>query len=169
MAPAAPNFPRYHCACASSSTSLQPSATHPSTTHSLHSLDSLYFCDDCDAIRCERCVQVEITSYYCPNCLFEVPNASVRAERNRYAAIDLQSHNASKLTCLTQSYSEDAHEIASNAPTAHQPFTSSLQTRQRHPSHPLLFKLVWDSRRISYNAKVANGPVRRSICLSRSL
>ena len=104
MAPAAPNLPRYHCACASSSTSLQPSATHPSTTHSLHSLDSLYFCDDCDAIRCERCVQVEITSYYCPNCLFEVPNASVRAERNRYAAIDINSHNASKLTRLTESF-----------------------------------------------------------------
>ena len=25
--------------------------------------------------------------YYCPNCLFEVPTASVKAEKNRYASV----------------------------------------------------------------------------------
>ena len=35
------------------------------------------------AIRCNRCGSVEVNGYYCPNCLFEVPSASVRAEKNR--------------------------------------------------------------------------------------
>nr|CAG8434249.1 15010_t:CDS:2 [Entrophospora candida] len=45
-------------------------------------ISKLYFCDDCHQIRCPRCVQEEIVCYYCPNCLFEVPTASVKSERN---------------------------------------------------------------------------------------
>ncbi|CAG8694880.1 20668_t:CDS:2 [Cetraspora pellucida] len=48
-------------------------------------ISKLYFCDDCYQIRCPRCVQEEIVCYYCPNCLFEVPTASVKSERNRCA------------------------------------------------------------------------------------
>ncbi|CAJ0758009.1 12234_t:CDS:2 [Entrophospora sp. SA101] len=40
-------------------------------------ISKLYFCDDCHQIRCPRCVQEEIVCYYCPNCLFEVPTATV--------------------------------------------------------------------------------------------
>lgn len=36
-------------------------------------------------MRCNRCVSFEVSGYYCPNCLFEVPSASVRAEKNRCA------------------------------------------------------------------------------------
>ncbi|KAJ3100083.1 hypothetical protein HDU97_002519 [Phlyctochytrium planicorne] len=45
----------------------------------------LYYCDYCLTTRCPYCVQDEIVCYYCPNCLFEVPTASVKAERNRCA------------------------------------------------------------------------------------
>ncbi|KAJ1677101.1 hypothetical protein EV182_006872, partial [Spiromyces aspiralis] len=45
----------------------------------------LYFCDDCGMIRCPRCVLSEPAGYYCPNCLFEVPTASVRSDKNRCA------------------------------------------------------------------------------------
>lgn len=38
----------------------------------LYPLSRLYFCEDCHQIRCPSCVQDEIMSYYCPNCLFEV-------------------------------------------------------------------------------------------------
>lgn len=38
----------------------------------LYPLSWLYFCEDCHEIRCPQCVQDEIVSYYCPNCLFEV-------------------------------------------------------------------------------------------------
>ena len=54
-----------------------------SSSYSFHPLHTLYFCEECDAVRCNRCVSVEVSGYYCPNCLFEVPSASVRAEKNR--------------------------------------------------------------------------------------
>ena len=48
-----------------------------------HDLSSLYFCEECDAIRCPRSISYEGMVHYCPNCLFEVPSASVRSQRNR--------------------------------------------------------------------------------------
>lgn len=42
----------------------------------LYPLSRLYFCEDCHQIRCPSCVQDEIMSYYCPNCLFEVKSIS---------------------------------------------------------------------------------------------
>lgn len=64
----------YHCPC-------EP----PTSLHAYHPLPTLYFCDECDDVRCPACVLCEVASYYCPNCLFEVPQASVRAEKNRCA------------------------------------------------------------------------------------
>lgn len=87
----------YHCPCTSvPSTSavvvtsvagtplVAPPPQHPSHQFGFHKLPNLYFCEECDAIRCNRCVSIEVSGYYCPNCLFEVPSASVRAEKNRY-------------------------------------------------------------------------------------
>ena len=95
-------------------TSIDASATgrHLLSTQAsnyLYPLSRLYFCEDCHQIRCPSCVQDEIVSYYCPNCLFEVikvvilnvyiyiynmliffffiyfqvPTASVKSEKNR--------------------------------------------------------------------------------------
>jgi dynactin-4 len=72
----------YHCPCLSTS-DIPPPPHLPSSSHSFHPLNTLFFCEECDAVRCNRCVSVEVSSYYCPNCLFEVPSASVRAEKNR--------------------------------------------------------------------------------------
>jgi dynactin-4 len=47
-------------------------------------LANLLFCEDCNQVRCPRCVQDEIVSYYCPSCLFEVPSSTVKSEGNRY-------------------------------------------------------------------------------------
>ncbi|KAJ7284712.1 dynactin subunit 4 [Mycena rebaudengoi] len=74
----------YHCPCLSHST-VPPPPHLPSSSHSFHPLHSLFFCEECDAVRCNRCVSIEVSGYYCPNCLFEVPSASVRAEKNRCA------------------------------------------------------------------------------------
>ncbi|KAI8587356.1 dynactin p62 family-domain-containing protein [Geranomyces variabilis] len=49
----------------------------------LFPLPRLYFCQECARVCCPLCVAEEIACYYCPNCLFEVPTASVKAERNR--------------------------------------------------------------------------------------
>ncbi|KAF5333012.1 hypothetical protein D9758_015186 [Tetrapyrgos nigripes] len=74
----------YHCPCLSTSP-IPPPPHLPSSSHSFHPLHTLFFCEECDAVRCNRCVSVEVSGYYCPNCLFEVPSASVRAEKNRCA------------------------------------------------------------------------------------
>ena len=72
----------YHCACASE-VAVPPPPSLASSSASFHPLHELFFCEECDAVRCNRCVSVEVSGYYCPNCLFEVPSASVRAEKNR--------------------------------------------------------------------------------------
>lgn len=76
----------YHCPCLSSAVA-PPAPNLPSSSHVFHPLSSLYFCEECDAVRCNRCVFIEVSGYYCPNCLFEVPSASVRAEKNRCVGI----------------------------------------------------------------------------------
>ncbi len=75
----------YHCTCTSASiaSDIPPPPTVASSTFAFQPLHALYFCEECDRVRCNRCVAVEVSGYYCPNCLFEVPSASVRAEKNR--------------------------------------------------------------------------------------
>ncbi|KAI0297657.1 dynactin p62 family-domain-containing protein [Russula brevipes] len=74
----------YHCPCLSADP-VPPPPNMPSSSYSFHPLHELFFCEECDAVRCNRCVSVEVSGYHCPNCLFEVPSASVRAEKNRCA------------------------------------------------------------------------------------
>ncbi|KAK9454861.1 dynactin p62 family-domain-containing protein, partial [Dipodascopsis uninucleata] len=38
--------------------------------YALHSLNNLYFCDVCMALRCQRCVVDEVIQTYCPSCLY---------------------------------------------------------------------------------------------------
>lgn len=98
MQPANP-FVYYHCGCpdfyqgtgrSTDAGNSRDSTTDPSSTDdrppyvpfdtssatdtdfSLFPLSRLYFCEDCHQIRCPSCVQDEVISYYCPNCLFEV-------------------------------------------------------------------------------------------------
>jgi len=59
-----------------------------SETQGSQPLSRLYFCDSCDEIRCTKCTQDEIVCYYCPNCLFDVPTASVKMEKHKYACLD---------------------------------------------------------------------------------
>ncbi|KAJ2758661.1 hypothetical protein H4S06_002601, partial [Coemansia sp. BCRC 34490] len=60
------------------------SATHTKRLLPLcaSTIESLYYCDDCSELRCTRCVIEEPAGYHCPNCLFDVPSASVRGEKN---------------------------------------------------------------------------------------
>ncbi|PWN37902.1 uncharacterized protein FA14DRAFT_142568 [Meira miltonrushii] len=67
----------YHCPC---STNFTPSFGPIQPSTSSFQLPSLYFCDDCDSIRCDQCTTKELTVYYCPNCLFDVPLASIKSE-----------------------------------------------------------------------------------------
>ena len=60
----------------------------PRSKYSLYPLEYLLYCEDCQQIRCQRCVNEEIVTYFCPNCLFEVPSNSLRSEGTRYEASD---------------------------------------------------------------------------------
>ena len=88
------------CPCSDPSTILRPDAASPTdaelddddrtfdpraprSNYSLYPLEYLLYCEDCHQIRCPRCVAEEIVTYYCPNCLFEVPGSNIKSEGNR--------------------------------------------------------------------------------------
>ncbi|GAA5822705.1 hypothetical protein JCM3770_003375 [Rhodotorula araucariae] len=76
----------FHCSCTSPFSHTRPPPADPPLSHfQHHPLAELLFCEDCDAIRCNSCATCEVACYFCPNCLFEVPSASVRGEKNRCA------------------------------------------------------------------------------------
>ncbi len=56
----------------------------PRSNYSLYPLEHLLYCEDCHQIRCPRCVNEEIVTYYFPTCLFEVPSSNLKSEGNRY-------------------------------------------------------------------------------------
>lgn len=56
----------------------------PRSNYSLYPLEHLLYCEDCHEIRCPKCALDEIVTWYCPNCLFEVPSSTVKSEGNRY-------------------------------------------------------------------------------------
>ncbi|CCJ28788.1 unnamed protein product [Pneumocystis jirovecii] len=93
-------FPYIHiyCPCSDSSIDLQENnpfsnplgilddrinTENPRSSFSHHPLQNLYFCEECYAIRCPRCIQEETISYFCPNCLFEVPRSNITNYGNR--------------------------------------------------------------------------------------
>lgn len=55
----------------------------PQSNYSLYPLEHLLYCEDCQQIRCQRCVNEEIVTYFCPSCLFEVPSSNIKSEGNR--------------------------------------------------------------------------------------
>ncbi|KAM7200910.1 dynactin subunit 4 [Naviculisporaceae sp. PSN 640] len=55
----------------------------PRANYSLYPLEHLLYCEDCHEIRCPRCIAEEIVTFYCPNCLFEVPSSNIKSEGNR--------------------------------------------------------------------------------------
>ncbi|GIZ39184.1 hypothetical protein CKM354_000257500 [Cercospora kikuchii] len=57
----------------------------PRAAYSLHPLEQLLYCDECNAPRCLRCCSEEMMCWYCPNCMFEVPSSGVKADGNRCA------------------------------------------------------------------------------------
>jgi len=55
----------------------------PRANYSLFPLEHLLYCEDCQQIRCPRCVIEETLNWYCPSCLFEVPSSVVKSDGNR--------------------------------------------------------------------------------------
>ncbi|KAL7286951.1 hypothetical protein TKK_0018891 [Trichogramma kaykai] len=61
-----PEYVQYSCSCGS-----------------LKSISKIYFCRHCLSIRCGFCVCHEVDSYYCPNCLENLPTSEVRLKKNK--------------------------------------------------------------------------------------
>ncbi|XP_031573185.1 dynactin subunit 4-like [Actinia tenebrosa] len=55
------------------------------TCSALSPLTRLYFCRHCIKLRCQLCVSHEVDSYYCPNCLENMPSAEAKLKKNRCA------------------------------------------------------------------------------------
>ncbi|KAH8701313.1 dynactin-like protein Arp1 p62 subunit RO2 [Phaeosphaeriaceae sp. PMI808] len=56
---------------------------NPRSHYALFPLEHLLYCEDCQQIRCRRCVVEETLNWYCPSCLFEVPSSVVKSDGNR--------------------------------------------------------------------------------------
>ncbi|KFY85272.1 hypothetical protein V500_08556, partial [Pseudogymnoascus sp. VKM F-4518 (FW-2643)] len=54
----------------------------PRANYSLYPIEHLLYCEICAQIRCQRCLVDEIVTWFCPNCLFEVPSSTVKTEGN---------------------------------------------------------------------------------------
>lgn len=67
----------------------------PRANFSLYPLEYLLYCVECHQIRCPRCIAEEVVTYYCPNCLFEVPGSNIKSDGNRCA-----SSRMALLACL---------------------------------------------------------------------
>ena len=55
----------------------------PRANYALFPLEHLLYCEDCNQIRCPRCIIEETLNWYCPSCLFEVPSSVVKSDGNR--------------------------------------------------------------------------------------
>ena len=82
----------YHCPHTEPPRAPLPPAYASSFTD-FSALESLYFCEECDAIRCDQCVAIEVASYYCPCCLFDVLGANVRDDKNRCVYLTPNPHH----------------------------------------------------------------------------
>ncbi|PWZ00821.1 hypothetical protein BCV70DRAFT_200087 [Testicularia cyperi] len=144
--------PSVSAAAVASSSSVPPElpAYSPAARYAFHQLESLYFCDECDQIRCNRCVTFDISSYYCPNCLFEVPGASVKAEKNRCA------RNCFICPCCTHTLSVLASDL--NSIDADGLHLTSPATSQGEPPYYLGCSFCkWDSKSIGLTFEKPTG------------
>ena len=157
----------YHCPCLSSDP-VPPPPNTPSSSYCFHPLYELFFCEECDAIRCNRCVSVEVSGYYCPNCLFEVPSASVRAEKNRCVSIFCYRTVPSVLTPL-QMRTQLLHVPQLSKHAFRRTIRPSRHRRRKNPQSeysrraalfPLLQLLQMGFRRGRYNVRKAHRPCR---------
>lgn len=96
----------------------------PRANYSLYPLEYLLYCEDCHQIRCPRCIAEEIVTYYCPNCLFEVPSSNLKSEGNR-----LVPSSPSPFACQLTRRLSDAPAAAFNVRYASAPLPSRASRR----------------------------------------
>ncbi|KAK0532597.1 hypothetical protein OC835_003288 [Tilletia horrida] len=76
----------FHCPCTGEPKAHDPPSLpsySPAAVYSYFPLQNLYFCDDCDQVRCDQCLNIEISSFFCPNCMFTIQASHVKEQQNR--------------------------------------------------------------------------------------
>lgn len=80
----------YFCRCAydgvrTAHTPARVPAHLPAVLPESMPLASMYFCEDCYELRCNACIAWEVSTCYCPHCLFEVPSTRIQAQHGTCA------------------------------------------------------------------------------------
>ncbi|WFC96842.1 hypothetical protein MBRA1_003505 [Malassezia brasiliensis] len=101
-------------------------------------LSALYFCETCYELRCNACVACEVSSRFCPHCLFEVPSTSARAQKAQCAR--------SCLACPVCGHVVTIH--GSDPPRNGAPLTSAEASIGVAPFYYACTACLWDSKRI---------------------
>ncbi|KAE8224328.1 hypothetical protein CF319_g2758 [Tilletia indica] len=76
----------FHCPCTGEPKQSEPPSLpsySPAAVYSYFPLQNLYFCDDCDQVRCDQCLNTEISLFFCPNCMFTIQSSHIKEQRNR--------------------------------------------------------------------------------------
>ncbi|KAL9940623.1 hypothetical protein V8E36_000111 [Tilletia maclaganii] len=76
----------FHCPCTGEPRANEPPSLpsySPAAVYSYFPLPNLYFCDDCDQVRCDQCLNIEISLFFCPNCLFTIQSSHIKEQQNR--------------------------------------------------------------------------------------
>ncbi|CAJ0749713.1 19787_t:CDS:10 [Entrophospora sp. SA101] len=115
--------------------------------------------EHCHQIRCPRCVQEEIVCYYCPNCLFEVPTASVKSERNRCARNCFQCPICQNTLSIVASTESTPSSLTSSTAliTSADSTTISPETISGAPYYFSCGVCRWDSQEIGMTFEKATG------------
>ncbi|TPX51609.1 hypothetical protein SeLEV6574_g00171 [Synchytrium endobioticum] len=129
-------------------------------TFTLHPLASLYWCDSCKQIKCCKCTLEEVVCYYCPNCLFEVPSASVKADKHMCArncfSCPVCTTTVSVVTSIEVPPLDQPSRgsATTQTPSASAPTSSPAAPQSYHLTCPTCH---WDSRQVGVQFEKPTG------------
>ncbi|KAI8873022.1 dynactin p62 [Ramicandelaber brevisporus] len=112
-----------------------------------HPLSHLLYCEECHAVRCNRCTISEIAAYYCTSCLFETPSASVLTEKNRCSRNCFECP-VCKQTLLVLGDAPSTAAAAATAATAASASVSESEDSDVKPYYLSCAACRWDSREV---------------------
>lgn len=107
--------------------------------YSYFSLDQLYFCEECDQIKCKRCTTAEVSAYYCPACLYDVQAANVKADRMRCMR-----------SCYVCPICETTMQVVASDPKHAVNLLSAAANQGEAPFFLLCSCCKWDSKEIGW-------------------
>lgn len=73
----------YQCSCLQEKMKNIPIRNIEMTNLLTFRIENLYYCENCESVKCTRCTTQDIYLYYCPQCLFEVPGVSAHSEKSK--------------------------------------------------------------------------------------